>query len=518
MRDDEIEKAVEVGKKYTKRSEMVKRDFHYYTILKGNNLLDEVIPLQHPLLTYDICYNAAKQYENYSDFRTKANKYYCKALKKGWVKDYVWLRKGFYDMEAKIHIVYVYEIPKLKYAYVGRTMRPSIRKSQHKRDINDSVYKFVNEHKITFDDIVYKVVKDNLTAKESQYYEKFYVNEYAKQQWKLINKAKTGSLGGNVLIWDYTTCYNEALKYKSETSFRHNSLAAYKKAHKMGWKKDYYWLEKYSPYIHYSYDECYQTALQCKNRNDFIKRFPSKYRYAKLNGFIDDFKWLMPKVSNDNIIEYDLNGNFVCEHKNNEFKGAKRQSVLNCANGKHQSGYERIWKFKSDVLNDNGEVLPTISGIKEYGTPIVQYSSSGDFIKEYKSIKSAADELGCSSSSLCDALQSVKTILCYGYAWRYKDNVLDENGNTLKEITLRSNKIKKSVVLYDGNGTFVKEYGSLTNAYKEFGRHKVDWTLCDKWKESKIHKDKQRFNTIWKYKDEVLNDDGTIKRDIKVGY
>ena len=206
-------------------------------------MLDEVIPLQHPLLTYDICYNAAKQYENYSDFRIKANKYYCKALKNGWVKDYVWLRKGFYDMEAKIHIVYVYEIPKTKCVYVGRTMRPSIRKLQHKHDINDSVYKFVNEHKITFDDMVYKVIKDNLTAEESQYYEKYYIDEYVSQQWNLINKAKAGSLGGNVLIWDYNTCYNEALKYKSETSFRHNSLAAYEKAYKMGWKKDYYWLE-----------------------------------------------------------------------------------------------------------------------------------------------------------------------------------------------------------------------------------------------------------------------------------
>jgi hypothetical protein len=518
MRDNEIQKAIEVGKTYVKRSEMQKNDFHYYYILKKNKLLDEVIPLKHPPLTYNMCYNVAKQYEMYSDFRTNSNKYYCKALAKGWIKDYTWLQKGFYDMNARIHIVYVYEYPKLKYVYVGRTMRPSVRKLQHARDVNDSIYRFIKGHKLTFEDMVYKVVKDNLTAEESQYYEKYYIDDYVNQQWNLINKAKAGSLGGNIIIWDYNACYKEALKYASETSFKHNSLTAYVKSSKMGWKKDYTWLKKYDPYIHYTYDECYQTALQCKNKNDFARRFSSKYRYSKLNNFIDNFKWLLPKVSNDNIIEYDLDGNFVCERQNNEFKGAKRQSVLNCANGKHQYGYGRIWKFKSDVLDKNGEILIKINGIKENGIPIIQYSADGYFIKEHKSIKSASEEIGCTSSSLCDALQSAKTIFCYGFAWRYKDKVLDNNGNIMKQITLRNDKVKKVVVLYDGNGKFIKEYSSLSKAYKEFSRYKVDWTLYDKWKDSKTHKNIKRFNTIWRYKDNVLNNDGTIKREIRVVY
>ena len=48
MRSGEIDKAIEIGKTYTKRGELQKRDFHYYSILKKNNLLDEVIPMKHP--------------------------------------------------------------------------------------------------------------------------------------------------------------------------------------------------------------------------------------------------------------------------------------------------------------------------------------------------------------------------------------------------------------------------------------------------------------------------------------
>ena len=511
---NEIEKAIEIGRKYTKRSEMEKKDFHYYYILKNNNLLDNIIPLQHPILTYDICYNEAKRYKDYTDFRINANKYYCKAIRKGWLKDYTWLRKGFYDMKARVHIVYVYEIPKLKYAYVGRTMRPSIRKMQHKKDFNDSVYKFVNEHHLSSNDIIYKVLKNELTAEESQYYEKFYVDEYVDKSWELINKAKTGSLGGNITRWTYDICYNEALKYETETSFRQNSLHAYEKAHKMGWKRDYYWLEKYDPHIYYTYDDCYQTALQCKNRTDFIKKFPSKYRYSKLNGFIDDFKWLISKVSNDNIIEYDLNGNFVFEHKNSEFKGAKRQSVLGCANGRLQSGYKRIWKYKCDVLDKDGNIILKINGIKENGIPIVQYDSNGKYIQEFKSINEAAKSINCSSSSIFDALQGKKTILCYGYAWRYKKDILDSNGEIIKEVKLRKNNRKRRLVQYDEDGNLVNVYDSATIAYKEHTRHKVEWTLKDNWKRGKYGRSKLFFGYVWFYESEVLDERGEVKNKI----
>lgn len=518
MRDKEIDKAIEVAKQYRTRSDLQKEDFHTYYVLKNNGLLDNVLPYQHPPLTYEKCYNAAKQFDKYSDFRLMGNKYYCKALKKGWITDYTWLQRRFYDMDAKIHIVYVYEFTQFNAAYIGRTMRPSVRKIQHTQDVNDSVYKFAKEKGISLGNAHYKVLKEKLTAEESQYYERHYIEEYNKNEWTLINKAKAGSLGGNVLIWNYETCYNEALKYNTATEFRKGCSVGYSKAQQMGWKDDYYWLDKYDPHVHYTYEECYNVALKCKNRNDFYKRFSSQYRYSKLNGFLDKFKWLYPKASNDNIIEYGLDGKLIGEHQNNDFKGNKRQSVLNCANGKHKYGYGRIWKYKSDVLSKEGTIMPNINGIEEQGLPIVQYSSDGHFIKEFKSIKSASEEIGCTTTSICDALKSIKTILCYGFAWRYKKDVSDSNKNIIPTITLRNDKTKRGVVLYDGNGQYIKDYSSLSKAYKEYGRYKVDWTLNELWKGSKWHKDQKRFNTIWKYKDEVMKEDGTIQTEIKVAY
>lgn len=516
MDNSEISKAIEIGKRYTKRSELRKKEFHYYSILKTNQLLDDVIPLKHPTLTYEMCYNIAKQYECYTDFRTMANKYYCKSLSKGWIKDYVWLKRGFYDMNAKIHIVYVYEIKGWNYAYVGRTMRPKIRIKQHYSDENDSLYKFIRNNNISTNEIEYKVIINNLTAQESQTYEKYYVNEYEKNGWKLINKAKAGSLGGNVQFWDYEKCYEEALKYQSETDFRKLSLSAYQKSIKMGWRNDYYWLEKYDPHTYYSYEECYCAAKQCESYNDFSRRFSSIYRYSKLNDLLKDFKWLIIKARHDNIIEYDLQGNFIAEHTNDSFKGAKRQSVLNCANGKLNYGYDRIWKYKSNVVDIEGNILRRIDGIKECGVNVIQYSSNGDYIREFNTMNEAAKSVGCSNSSIFDAVKSEKTILCYGYAWRYKKDVLDENGEVLEHISLRKDKVKKHIVEYDKNGNFVKTYDTITHAYKAHTRHKVEWTLKDLWKKSKTNPNKMYYGVLFYYENDVLDKEGKIKRKINM--
>ena len=196
-------------------------------------------------------------------------------------------------------------------------------------------------------------------------------------------------------------------------------------------------MKKYDPYVHYTYEECYEAAKQCNSLTSFNKCFSSQYRYSALYGFLEKFNWLYQKARYESIVEYDLNGNFIKEYKNNDIKGInKRQSVLKCCENKLSYGYNRIWKYKCDVLDKDGNIILKINGIKENGIPIVQYDSNGKYIQEFKSINEAAKSINCSSSSIFDALQGKKTILCYGYAWRYKKDILDSNGEIKNKIDL----------------------------------------------------------------------------------
>lgn len=514
---NEIMIAVDASKKYKNRSSFQKYDFHNFYILKKNKLLDKFIPSTLPRITKERSYHIAKKYKAYSDFIVNDNKCYRKALHNGWIDDYTWLKKGVYDMETKNHIVYAYEINKLNSVYIGRTMRPSIRKQQHKIDTKDTLYKFILSNSLTNDDVEYKVLIDGLNASDSQYYEDFYINQYKDDGWVLINKAKAGSLGSSIVKWDYETCYNEALKYDNETDFRKYCEPANSKAVKMGWKKDYYWMKKYDPHVYYTYEECYKAAKQCTSVTNFQNKFRSKHRYSKIHGFLKSFTWLYQHARYENIVEYDLNGNLIKEQSNNEIKGInKRQSVLKCCSNKLTNGYNRIWRYKCDVLDENGNIKQNINGIGDNCVPIVQYTSDGKFIREFHSLKEASNTIGCSSSSIFDALQGEKTILCYGYAWKYKKDVLDSNGKIVNEITLRKNRKKRRLVQYDKDGNFVKVYNSVTIAYKEYKRNEVEWTLKEHWKKGKYGRSKLYFGSVWYYENDVLDDNGEIKKKIRL--
>lgn len=52
--------------------------------------------------------------------------------------------------------------------------------------------------------------------------------------------------------------------------------------------------------------------------------------------------------------------------------------------------------------------------------PVIQYTLEGEFLKEYFSIKSAAEEVGCNSSLIMRVCQGKKKT-AKGYIWKYKN-------------------------------------------------------------------------------------------------
>lgn len=94
-----------------------------------------------------------------------------------------------------------------------------------------------------------------------------------------------------------------------------------------------------------------------------------------------------------------------------------------------------------------------------HSKPVLQYSLTGQLIKEWHSATEAARELGFPQSGInwC-CLRKPKHNSCKGYIWRFKN---DKSPFVFKN--------GKRVVQMDKNGTFIKEFSNITSAVMETG-------------------------------------------------
>lgn len=142
---------------------------------------------------YETCYNEAKKYNNISDFAKWSPGAYQKAIKNNWRNDYTWLPKSKrYTYEEVFNIAKQYE------------------------------------YKVDF-------YRNNCGAYDKALREGW-INDF---DWFLSGIKRTGERHRK---WNYETCYNEALKYKTRGEFGAKSGRAYYVSLQNGWIDDYTWL------------------------------------------------------------------------------------------------------------------------------------------------------------------------------------------------------------------------------------------------------------------------------------
>ena len=100
--------------------------------------------------------------------------------------------------------------------------------------------------------------------------------------------------------------------------------------------------------------------------------------------------------------------------------------------------------------------------ISPQAKPILQYDLDGNFIKEYVSISKAEEDF-----SNCDIRQALKNSQCFttqagGFQWRYKTS-----DNFEKKIQKYKNPQETTILCYDSNGRFYKEFPSMLKASQE---------------------------------------------------
>lgn len=248
-------------------------------------------------MIYENVYEEAKKYETKKEFKKSNIAAYRQACKNNWIKDYTWFKKLILSEES-VYCVYKYYDVKTNSVYVGLTNNMKRRHRQHlkpQKGTNDTVYNFFNSINEIMPEPI--ILEEKLTAGEAQDREEKYVMLYKKQGMNVLNKAKTGSIGG-LYIWDYDSCYQVARKYNSRTEFR-KSGRPYQVASKEGWINDYTWLENCRNLPGYwTYEKCYNAARKYDIKKDFRLNEPHAYYAANKNNWIKDYTWLKNKSIN----------------------------------------------------------------------------------------------------------------------------------------------------------------------------------------------------------------------------
>lgn len=217
--------------------------------------------------------------------------------------------------------------------------------------------------------------------------------------------------------------------------------------------------------------------------NEMIQKYKStnpKYGYNMTSGGFG-----CPNHSGYRRVEvYDLNGNYINKFNTikeaSDFTGVGAACISHICNKNkgHVSGKNMIFIFEGDTLE-----------LDRIGTKncihIYKLDENKNIIKEYISLKKAAQDVKCDPSSISKAITRGSSIL--GYFWCKK-----EMYDTYK-INVDRTTYPKPVSQYTLDGKFVKQYPSIAQASIETKTNKNGIISCLK------NRYKKSGGYVWKY-------------------
>jgi predicted GIY-YIG superfamily endonuclease len=245
-------------------------------------------PLKKPngYWTKENCKNEALKYKTKKEFKENSEVAYNTTNLNNW-HDYVYEHFENVGNRYKRYL-YAYEFSD-NHVYVGLTYNIYKRKRRHKE--NGTVFEYQKETGIipTFMQLTFEAVNQE----DAKYLEGYYLKQYKEKGWKMLNKAKTGGLGGNIIKWDYDSCLKEAIKYETRTEFCRKNGSAYSSALRNNWlddiclhmkslRKNYKHTNKKLP-NYWNIERCINAFRECKNISEFKKIYGGAYDAVRRN-------------------------------------------------------------------------------------------------------------------------------------------------------------------------------------------------------------------------------------------
>jgi len=228
------ERCKEEALKYETRTTFKLNSGGAYNSTQQNKWLDELCSHMNDIIkpknhwTKERCREEALKYKNRSEFQRFSPGAYIKSRKNKCLDGFCIHMK---DNNNTKRIIYSYEFSD-NCVHIGLTNNIKRRKRDHKKE--GTVYDYYQKNK----NYNFSQLTDYLEVKKAQEMEEFYVEQYKKNDWKILNIAKTGSIGSNILKWTYEKCSEEALKYDTRKKFAIGSSGAYQRAQQNKWLND----------------------------------------------------------------------------------------------------------------------------------------------------------------------------------------------------------------------------------------------------------------------------------------
>ena len=373
------ETCYELALKCKSRSDLKKHNAQAYKVAREMGWLDDYTWFRSGFdiyyedgikWTYEKCLEESKKYYSRKEFCEKCVGGYTRALKRGWINDFTWL-KNENIMADEVDSIYGYFFDG-NVVYIGRTLirTQNKRHTQHIKDENDTVYRYAKLNSVDIPQMT--ILEKYLTLEEGSKREGYWVEYYKKNGYYVLNKQGTGGIGGiGRGKWNKKSCYNEALKFSSMDEFYTNSAAAYRVANDKGWIEEYTWLRRKYTRRNYwqNYDNCFNEAKKYDTISEFNKNAPGAYNSATDNGWIDDYTWFVRNTPKKEYT-YDICYSLAKKCKNTtEFIKASSTAYRVAKENDWLKDY--VW-FKKIVRWTDEEVLKLAC----------RYSSELDFRKE----------------------------------------------------------------------------------------------------------------------------------------
>lgn len=298
------------SKKYTTRNEFQRNASGAYTAAVDNGWLDEMtwLTLMHrKKWTKDECIEESKKYSSKIEFQQNSAGAYQAALQNKWLVEMTWLRTPVLKeiKQVRKHLVYVYIDEENMACYIGRTTNLKRRDREH-RNLNgkyrtDSLKEYFD--KLLADIPQPIILKDKLLPAESQYWEHYFVQEYAALGYFIINRGKTGvnigSLGGGFIKWTKEKTLEESKKYRTFGEFGLGNASAYQAARKNNWVEEMTWLTyDQMPNDYWTKERVIEESKKYSSRVEFEEKCPAGYSAALKKGWSKDLPLPYQRVPN----------------------------------------------------------------------------------------------------------------------------------------------------------------------------------------------------------------------------
>ena len=202
-----------------------------------NELLDGLERKTHKKYTLKECIEVVKKYDYLSDFIKENESMYSVILHNGWKNVLNDLKRGGSKYKRCIY-AYEFFVGEEKYVYVGLTFNLDIRDNGHKKDKNSAVYRFSEKNNIPIPTPIR--LTEYVDKQEASKLEGEYLKLYKENNWNILNRAKTGGLGGKNTMATYTKeyCISLAKKYDLIAKFAEENSWAYFLIRKNKWVEE----------------------------------------------------------------------------------------------------------------------------------------------------------------------------------------------------------------------------------------------------------------------------------------